>query len=143
MERKIMPFYLTYPDIMDKAEAIFRPAKIGRIDNRQYEKDVEYFRQMYPQGAKQIQKEIEKALAILDYDGSVIYDEYPERLRIDKMAKDILETIRSKVWDGECVTEQEAMQLQKLIGCEQIQDYVLLVLLQEILLRRQLKNRVN
>jgi hypothetical protein len=73
----------------------------------------------------------------------VIYDEYPERLRIDKMAKDILETIRSKVWDGECVTEQEAMQLQKLIGCEQIQDYVLLVLLQEILLRRQLKNRVN
>ena len=143
MERKIMPFYLTYPEIAYQAEQILKPAGREEIDSRQYRKDLEYFRQMYPKGAKLIQKEIEKALTILDYDGSVIYDEYPDRFLVYKMAKDIVAAIRSKVWDGECATEEEAVQLQKLVGCEQIEDYVLLVLLQEVLLRRQMQNKVN
>jgi cell division protein FtsI/penicillin-binding protein 2 len=66
----------------------------------------------------------------------VIYDEYPDQFSLYKMSKDILAAIRSKVWDGESKDEQEAKQLQSLIGKEGVEDYVLLVLLQEILKRR-------
>ena len=98
MERKILPFYLTYPEMVYSVDKMVRSKQQPEGSEKEdYVKDLEYFQQMYPAGAKQLHKEIVKALAILDHDGSVIYDEYPDRFGLYKIAKDIMTAICSKV----------------------------------------------
>lgn len=43
-------------------------------------RDLEYLQQMYPKDAKRMQKKVEEACDRLDYDGSMMYDEYPDRV---------------------------------------------------------------
>lgn len=139
MERKILPFYMTYPAAVYPVEKPGMPVEMTESGQEKFTRDMEYFQQMYPMGAKQLQREVVQALSILDYDGSVIYDEYPDQFQLYKMAKDIFSAMRSKVWDGESRNEEEAKQLQKLISQDGVEDYIILVLFQEILKRRHRK----
>ena len=84
-ERKILPFYMTYPLPMyyQEEDAIIR--------------DLEYLQQMYPAEAKKYQKTIAGILDQLDYEGSMIYDEYPDKLQLYKLSNDILERIKRAV----------------------------------------------
>ena len=81
-ERKILPFYMTYPLPMyyQEEDSIIR--------------DLEYLQQMYPSEAKRYQKIIAGILDKLDYEGRMIYDEYPDKLQLYKLSNDILERIR-------------------------------------------------
>ena len=81
-ERKILPFYMTYPLPMyyQEEDSMLR--------------DLEYLQQMYPVEAKKYQKMIASMLDKLDYEGSLIYDEYPDRLQLYKLSADILDRIR-------------------------------------------------
>ncbi len=83
-ERKILPFYMTYPLPMyyQEEESIIR--------------DLEYLQQMYPAEAKKYQKVIAGILDRLDYEGSMIYDEFPDKWQLYKLSKDILERIRKE-----------------------------------------------
>ena len=152
MEKKILPFYMTYPaavypmdlpmdspmNYQKRVMQMQNPAQdMGQ--NEKIMDDLNYFIQLYPAGAKQIQKEVVRALDILDYDGSVIYDEYPDQFQMYRLARDILNAMRQRVWDGENQSEEEAKQLQSLISREDIEDYILLVLFHEILRRRHKK----
>lgn len=81
-ERKILPFYMTYPLPMyyQEEDSIIR--------------DLEYLQQMYPTEAKKYQKIISNILDKLDYEGSLIYDEYPDRWQLYKLSMDILDRIK-------------------------------------------------
>lgn len=81
-ERKILPFYMTYPLPMyyQEEDSIIR--------------DLEYLQQMYPAEAKKYQKVIAGILDKLDYEGSMIYDEYPDKWQLYKLSKDILDRIK-------------------------------------------------
>ncbi len=81
-DRKILPFYMTYPLPMfyQEEDAIIR--------------DLEYLQQMYPAEAKKYQKLIADILDKLDYEGSMIYDEYPDRWQLYKLSMDILDRIK-------------------------------------------------
>lgn len=81
-ERKILPFYMTYPLPMyyQEEDSIIR--------------DLEYLQQMYPSEAKRYQKIISDILDKLDYEGSMIYDEYPDKWQLYKLARDILDRIK-------------------------------------------------
>ncbi len=81
-ERKILPFYMTYPLPMyyQEEDSIIR--------------DLEYLQQMYPAEAKRYQKVIAGILDKLDYEGSMIYDEYPDKWQLYKLSKDILDRIK-------------------------------------------------
>ena len=81
-ERKILPFYMTYPLPMyyQEEDSIIR--------------DLEYLQQMYPSEAKKYQKVIAGILDKLDYEGSVIYDEYPDKWQLYKLSRDILDRIK-------------------------------------------------
>ena len=81
-ERKILPFYMTYPLPMyyQEEDSIIR--------------DLEYLQQMYPTEAKRYQKTISNILDKLDYEGSMIYDEYPDKWQIYKLSRDILDRIK-------------------------------------------------
>lgn len=121
-ELKILPFYMTYP------------LPTGYTQDKEMVRDLEYFQQLYPMGAKMLQKQIMKSIDILDYEGSSIYDEYPDRMMLQRMARDVLSSMKKE--DNE---KQEEM--LKLLANENIEDYILLLILYEILRRRHKNER--
>lgn len=92
-ERRIMPFYMTYPLPMfqQKENTVLR--------------DLEYLQQMYPKDAKRYQKIISGILDKLDYEGSMIYDEYPDRIQLYKLYTDILERIKKEEKEEKDLTD--------------------------------------
>lgn len=77
-----MPFYMTYP------------LPMYYQDEDSVVRDLEYLQQMYPLEARRYQKVISGILDRLDYEGSMIYDEYPDRWQMYKLSADILDRIR-------------------------------------------------
>ncbi len=117
--QKILPFYMSYP------------LPIAFEDDRDMVKDLEYLQQMYPIGSKRLLAEVNKALSILDHEGSMIYDQYPDRFMLYKMGKDILESLRKNP-----VKEKEDEQLAKLLAWDGIDELILVILFFEVLKRR-------
>lgn len=100
-----IPFYMSYP-------GYFGPGRETRILQ-----DMEYLQQMYPDAVKKCQRRVAEILDRTDYEGSVIYDEYPDRLSLLHLADSMRRTL-----------EQE--------GLESSEDVVQLLLLNEVYKRR-------
>lgn len=79
---KVLPFYMTYPMPM------------AYEDEDIMLRDLEYLQQMYPQDAKKYQKKIVSILDKMDYEGSMIYDDYPDQFMLYKLSRNITEMIR-------------------------------------------------
>lgn len=124
-ERKILPFYMTYPLPMyyQEEDSIIR--------------DLEYLQQMYPAEAKKYQKLIASILDKLDYEGSLIYDEYPDRLQLYKLSMNILDRIRKQ----EAGEEGDADKAESSEKWEWIGDLVQILLFYEIYKRRHNSKR--
>ena len=60
------PFMYPYPDLY--------------MSEMETERDLQYLQQMYPADAKRMQKKVEEELDKLEYEGSMMYDEYPDRV---------------------------------------------------------------
>ena len=79
--------------------------------------DLEYLQQMYPDTVKKCQRRIAEILDKTDYEGSMIYDEYPDRLSLLHLADSMKK-----------ILEQE--------GMNPSEDVVGLLLLNEVYKRR-------
>ncbi len=77
----IIPFYVAYPNY--------------QMFSDEYRKmqDLEYLQSMYPVEVKEYQKKINQVLDRIDYAGSMIYDEFPDRISLYKLATDITQSI--------------------------------------------------
>lgn len=82
--QKVLPFYMTYP----------LPLYYQEEDTAM--RDLEYLQQMYPKEAKKYQKIIAGILDKLDYEGSMIYDEYPDKWQMHRLSQDILNRIKKQ-----------------------------------------------
>lgn len=116
---KILPFYMTYPLPLfyEEEDAVMR--------------DLEYLQEMYPREARRYQQKVARLLDRFDYDGSVIYDDFPDRLAVYKIAQDIM-----------AVIEQEEKEAEQEIAPEklpQITEIVHILLCNEIYKRRRTK----
>lgn len=89
-ERRILPFYMTYPQVGYGSTA----APYGMQTDGDVLRDLEYFRQLYPLQVRHYQTRIAEILDRMDYEGSVIYDEYPDRYTLERMAANITEILR-------------------------------------------------
>ena len=123
-ERKIMPFYMTYP------------LPMYYEDENSIIRDLEYLQQMYPAQAKRYQKVISNILDKLDYEGSMIYDEFPDRWQLYKLSTDILDRIRreeekDKESDSENGGSEASLEKWKWTG-----DLIQILLFYEIYKRR-------
>lgn len=121
-DRRILPFYMTYPlpIYYQEEDTVIR--------------DLEYLQQLYPAEARKYQKIIASILDKMDYEGSMIYDEYPDRWQLYKLAKDILERIkREQEAQGEMTEPKEEYPPEKWIWAE---DMIQLILFYEIYKRR-------
>ncbi len=79
-----LPYYMTYPGYM------------GTGNEQEILQDLEYLQQTYPLEVKQYQQRVADILDKMDYEGSMIYDEYPDRYSLQKLAKTVTQIIRKE-----------------------------------------------
>ena len=76
MENKL-PFYMAYP------------VPLLYNDDRNARRDYDYMKSIYPDAAKRVLPYIEEECDRMEYDGSMMYDEYPDRLQLRLMCRRI------------------------------------------------------
>lgn len=119
---RILPFYMTYP------------LPLFYQEEDKVQRDLEYLQQMYPAEAKRYQRMIASMLDKIDYDGSMIYDEYPDRMRMYSLTQDIVNQIKRE----ENAEEPEKDNPDK---WERLSDLIQILLFYEIYKRRHTNHR--
>lgn len=81
MEAKL-PYYMAYPMPL-------------LYDDERIEKwDFEYLKSLYPMTAKKVLPYVEEECDRMEYEGSMIYDEYPDQLQIHLMCGRIYDKVK-------------------------------------------------
>lgn len=62
-------------------------------EDREEQRDLEYWMQLYPAQTRRIQREVEHQCDLLDYDGSVIYDDYPDRIALSRICEAVYQAL--------------------------------------------------
>ena len=134
MERpRILPFYMTYP----------LPLYYQQEDS--VTRDLEYLQQMYPEEAKRYQKIIADILDHIDYEGSMIYDEYPDKWQIYRLTQIVTDKIKRQEEENAVKSDKDAESSQdkQAAGTEgmirdwkQMEDFIQILLSYEIYRRR-------
>ena len=81
-QHRILPFYMAYPEpyFMREETSVLR--------------DLEYLQQLYPAQAKALQKRISQILDRMDYEGSLLYDEYPDKWQLYRLGDSIVAILK-------------------------------------------------
>lgn len=113
-----LPFYMTYQGYM------------GAEQEKKVLQDLEYLQSVYPNEVKRYQSKIAEILDKFDYEGSMIYDEYPDCYGLRRMAGTIITILQNEEKND---SEEERTPDEKWIWLE---DMVLVLLCHEIYKRR-------
>lgn len=102
-----MPFYMSYP--MQNMYAV----------EMEYERDMERMKELFPQEAKRIQQLVEEECDKLEYEGSMMFDEYPDRVMLkvicDRIYQNALnDSEAQEETEAEMNSEAQAQQLEAL-----------------------------
>ena len=114
----ILPFYMAYP------------YPYGFEEQTRRMQDLEYMQQLYPQEAKNILRKVIYHVDPIDYKGSFIYDEYPDRFSLERMARNIIAILQRE--EKEAAVENPTPP-EKWIW---LQDLILVLLYNEVYKRR-------
>lgn len=109
-----MPFYMTYP-----MQNVF-------LTEMEYEKDMERMRELYPRRIKVIMGYVEDECDKMEYDGSLMFDEYPDRVLLFKIV--------NRIYD-QTVTVEEQSRMQDTRDREML-DLIQVLLYNEMYKRR-------
>lgn len=96
-----MPFYMSYP-----IQNIY-------MTEMEYERDMERMKELYPDEARQIQKLVEEECDKMEYEGSMMFDEYPDRL--------MLKVICERIYENAMQPQPQAMAEQE-VETEQVEQ---------------------
>jgi hypothetical protein len=86
-----MPFYMSYP-----MQNLY-------LTEMEYEKDIERMKELYPKEVRKILEYVEDECDKMEYEGSLMFDEYPDRLMLEQVGNRIYQAIQE---DGRVVTEE-------------------------------------
>lgn len=114
--REFYPFYVAYanPLLYD--------------GEKMQEEEFARMKTYYPETARRIQEKVEAKCDLMDYEGSRLYDEYPDRLMLGRLSGEIRREM-------EPTAEMEAM------SRDFLDDLIQVLLFQEISRRRCRRNR--
>lgn len=87
-----MPFYMSYP-----MQNLY-------LTEMEYEKDMERMKELYPRSVKKVLEIVEDECDKMEYEGSLMFDEYPDRMRVEHLADHIYELAKQELGS---VQEQE------------------------------------
>lgn len=82
------PFYMGY-------QGYGQWAQPGIVPEDRILEDLEYLQQMYPTYARKYQSAISSIVDKMDYDGSFLYDQYPDKLTIQRMVESVMVIIKT------------------------------------------------
>ena len=117
MEHKL-PYYMTYPmDLKEYGE------------EKQDRRDMEYMKSMYPMSAKKILPYVEDECDRMEYEGSMIYDEYPDRMKEGEKQEIAMELEKEQIKTQELGGKRKTRE-------QSVMDLVEILLFQEIVQRR-------
>lgn len=69
------------------------------------DRDLQYLQQMYPADARRMQKWVEEACDKLEYEGSMMYDEYPDRVTLLLICDKIADAMMKEDAENQAVKE--------------------------------------
>lgn len=98
-----LPFFMTYP------------VWNGRGQEQEILRDLEYLQQTYPEKVRRYQGKVADILDKMDYEGSMIYDEYPDKFTIARLAKTIAELLNQEE-DTQAASEE----MMQILLCDEI-----------------------
>lgn len=102
------PFYMPYP--------IWMPFE----QEREQEKDREVMKSYYSRRAAMIQEKVERECDRMEYDGSMMFDEYPDKFIMEhlcgKIEKELLEEEQEEMKELEMQNRRGGNDLRDLIG---------------------------
>lgn len=134
-----MPFYMTYPAWETQKEEM------------EMERDLEYMKQMYSKTAKEIQEQVEAACDAMEYDGSMMFDEYPDKLMLQRICDSIYEKTKHLEMPEEMPIRENADEADDIFAtqctnCQPnpwLRDMIQVMLFQEMHKRRCRRRRCN
>ena len=79
-----LPFYMAYPFLMPFDQ------------EREHEKDLQLMQSYYSRRASRIQQKVERECDRMEYDGSMMFDEYPDKFMMEHLCRKIEREILSE-----------------------------------------------
>ncbi len=110
-----LPYYMSYP------------LPLEYDDTRMELRDIEYMKSLYPQKARELLPYIEEECDRMEYAGSMVYDEYPDKL--------LLHLLCRRVYDK--VIRDQHMEKEEEINKDALYDLLQVMMYQELLKRRR------
>lgn len=146
-----MDYYRTFPPYMGY-QGYGQWAQPGMILEDRMLEDLEYLQQMYPTYARKYQSTINSFVDRMDYDGSFIYDQYPDKMSIGRMVTGVMAVIKANEEKENAsaddddrnrdVTEKTLTEHAPWTEKEPwIRELVTVLMYYEILMRRKRKNQ--
>lgn len=115
-----LPYYMAYPMPMQYD------------DEKMERRDFEYMKSMYPMAVKKILPYVEEECERMAYEGSMIYDEYPDQLQIYLMCNRIYDKVQE---------QDKGMEMQVVRRDDRLRDLIQILLFQELFRRRSSHRR--
>lgn len=126
-----MPYHMAYPYPM------YMQGEDGD------EKDLERLQSMFPKTAQLIQPVVEEECDRMEYDGSLMFDEYPDKLMVERLIESIYQRIQNSEIEEESVgTEEDSVFATQCRNCNSnrfgdgLQDLISVMLFEEMHRRR-------
>lgn len=114
--QKKLPYYMVYP------------MPFVYDEDRIEERDIEYMKSLYPDVAKQLLPYVEEECDRMEYQNSMMYDEYPDRLQLRLMCRRVCDKVKK---NGKILLETE------------YEDLVSVMLYEELMRRRRDHRRMG
>lgn len=99
-----LPYYMTYP-----MPFLFDDDRINR-------RDYDYMKSIYPDTARRLIPFIEEECDRMEYEGSMMYDEYPDKLQLRLMCRRIYD----RASEGEESPGKWLQELIEVMSCQEI-----------------------
>lgn len=122
------PFYMPYPMQMQSSY----------LNEMEYEKDLDRMKELYPKEVKRIQKFVDEECDKMEYEGSLMFDEYPDKMMLQRVCKNIMDKMQD--------VEEEDMESSEFRGRNSgggLSDLVEVLLYNEMYKRRCRRRRCN
>ena len=83
----------------------------------------EYLRSMYPATAKKIYTYIQEECDRQEYEGSMIYDEYPDKLQLRLMCRRAYDQVmKQETWEKEIYTPEKIREIVEILMYQELID---------------------
>ena len=98
------PFYTPYQ--MQMQGGFPMQMQGNYLKEMEYEKDLDRMRELYPNEVKKIQKYVDEECDRMEYEGSLMFDEYPDQLMIRRVSRSIYERLDKSAYQDDLMMQE-------------------------------------